>query len=79
MTQMNRQQFDNYTFQKPDNRPDKERAEKLDTRRFWCLYLPAGVLAGFFGCVVGNSGAYFVPVGGVVVFLLWAAFGRSSG
>ena len=78
MTRMTQKEFDLKSFQVEDPRPDKEKKEKSDTRKFWCLYFPAGVLSGFFGCVVGNSGAYFVPVGGIVVFLLWAAFGTSE-
>ena len=78
MTQMTRQEFDNYTFQKPDDRPEKERREKSDNRLFWCLWVPLGAVVGFFACVVGDSGGLFVPVWGISTFVLWAAFGRSS-
>jgi len=75
---MNRQQFDNFTFQQSDPEPDRKKAEKSDTRKFWFLFLPAGALVGFFACVIGNSGGFFLPVWGVTTFVLWAAFGRSS-
>lgn len=75
---MNRQDFDNFTYQKTDPEPDRKKAEKLDTRKFWLLWIPLGALAGFFACVTGGSGAYFIPVGGIVAFLLWAMFGRSK-
>jgi hypothetical protein len=74
MTQMNRQQFDNYTFQKIDPRPDEERASKQSTRVFWCLCVPLGALIGFFACVVGGSGGFFIPVWGLSTFGLWATF-----
>ena len=72
MTQMTKQQFDNYTFQKPDDRPEKERREKSDNRLFWCLWVPLGAVAGFFACVVGDSGAFLIPVWGITTFMLWA-------
>ena len=72
MTQMTKQQFDNYTFQKPDDRPEKERREKSDTRLFWCLWVPLGAVVGFFACVVGDSGAFLIPVWGITTFMLWA-------
>jgi hypothetical protein len=78
MTQMTREQYHNYLFQQPDLRPDKEKKEKSDTRAFWCLWVPLGAVIGFFACVVGGSGGFFVPVWGLSTFVLWAAFGRSS-
>ena len=74
-----RKQFQNCMFQQPDPEPDRKKAEKSDTRAFWFLFIPAGALVGFFACVVGNNGAYFLPVGGITTFALWAAFGRGCG
>lgn len=73
---MNRQQFDNCMFQQPDPEPDRKKTEKSEFKKFWFLFVPLGLVAGFFACVVGNSGAYFVPCGGITVFVLWAVLGR---
>ena len=75
---MNKSDFDNAMFQQIDPEPDRKKAEKSDTRKFWCLWLPLGAVVGFFACVVGNSGGFFLPVWGVTTLVLWAAFGRSS-
>jgi hypothetical protein len=75
---MNRQQFDNCFYQQPDPEPDRQKAEKSDTRRFWFLCVPGGLLAGFIGCVIGDSGGYFIPVGGIVCFVLWAVTAREK-
>jgi len=29
-------------------------------------------MAGFFACVVGDSGAFLIPVWGITTFVLWA-------
>jgi hypothetical protein len=71
--------IDNYLYyQVEDPEPDRKKAEKLDTRKFWFLWIPLGALVGFFACVVGNDGALFLPVSGLTVFGLWAAFGRGK-
>jgi hypothetical protein len=31
-----------------------------------------GAVAGFFACLIGDSGGYFLPVGGLTAFLVWA-------
>lgn len=73
-------QIPNYlAYQVEDSEPDRKKAEKQDTRLFWFLWVPLGALVGFFACVVGGSGAYFIPVGGITAFVLWAALGKSSG
>ena len=72
-------QIPNYlAYQVEDPEPDRKKAEKHNTRLFWFLCLPAGALVGFFACVVGGSGAYFIPVGGITAFVLWAVTGKSS-
>ena len=76
---MNRRDFNNYFYQQIDSEPDRKKAEKQDTRLFWFLWVPLGALVGFFACVIGNSGGFFIPVWGVTTFVLWAAFGKSSG
>ena len=60
---MNRQEFNNCLFQQPDPEPDRKKAEKFDTRKFWCLWVPLGALVGFFACVVGGSGGFLFRYG----------------
>jgi hypothetical protein len=72
VTKMSQSDFDNCMFQQEDPEPDRKKAGKLDTQKFWGLWVPAGILAGFVACIIGQSGAYFLPVGGVATFLLWA-------
>lgn len=78
MTRMTKSEFDNATFQQPDPRPDEEKLAKADTRVFWAIWIPIGMLVGFFACVVGGSAALFFPVWGFSTFVLWAAFGRGK-
>jgi hypothetical protein len=78
MIQLTKSEFHNATYQVLDPRPEKERRAKADTKLFWCLWVPLGAVFGFFACIVGDSGGYFVPVWGISTFVLWAAFGRSS-
>ena len=73
-----RRQFQNAMFQQPDPEPDRKKAEKLDNILLGRLFIPAGALAGLFACLVGNSSAYFIPVGGFATFVLWAMFGREK-
>lgn len=72
-------QIPNYlAYQVEDPEPDRKKAEKQDTRLFWFLWVPLGALVGFFACVIGNSGGFFIPVWGVTTFVLWAVTGESS-
>jgi hypothetical protein len=75
---MTKQEFDNCLFQQEDPHPEQERRDKSDTRAFWFLWIPLGAVVGFFACVVGDSGGFFLPVWGVTTLLLWGMFGRSS-
>ena len=79
MTRMTKYEFDNATFQQADPRPEQEKLAKTDTRLFWAVWIPLGALVGFFACVVGGSGGFFIPVWGITTFGLWAAFGRQNG
>jgi len=72
-------QIPNYlAYQVEDPEPDRKKTEASELRKFWFLFVPLGVVAGFFACVVGDSGAYFVPVGGITIFVLWAVLGKKS-
>jgi hypothetical protein len=65
-------------YQVEDPEPDREKTEKSEFKKFWFLFVPLGCLAGFFACIVGDSGSYFIPVGGIAVFVLWAVLSRNK-
>lgn len=69
---MNRQQFDNQTYQQVDPKPEKERQKKTDLRVFWFVYVPLGALVGFAATVVSGVGPMFFPVWGLTVMFMWA-------
>lgn len=69
---MTREEWTNRTFQKIDPRPDQEREKKTSFRAFWFIYVPLGALAGFAACEIGQSGAYFFPVWGLMTLFMWA-------
>lgn len=69
---MNRQDFDNQTFQQEDPKPEEDRKKKTDFRVFWFIYVPLGALGGFAATVLSGIGSVFFPVWGLMTLFLWA-------
>ena len=72
---MNREEFDNCLYNQDDPAPAKAKADKLDLRKFWFLWVPGGALGAFMLTLWANSGGVFLPAWFVITMLLWGAFG----
>lgn len=68
---MTPEEFRNIQWQKPAEGPERERRATADSHKFWRLAVPLGLLFGLVGCIIGQSGGYFLPVSGISILVVW--------
>lgn len=55
-----------------DDKPEKRRQERLETRKFWVLWVPLAAIGAFIICLMTNSGSPFFPAWGGIAIVIWA-------